>query len=84
MNWPTELSSSQPIAWAVLALTQIKIKGVGIGGAGVLFQSSPLPNRSIKYASNKNANYQKTLNYWCIRQDLNLQPSDPKSEALSN
>jgi hypothetical protein len=21
---------------------------------------------------------------WCIRQDLNLQPSDPKSEALSN
>jgi putative transport protein len=47
MNWLTELSSSQPIAWAVLALmliavaglalAQIKIKGVGIGVTGVLF-----------------------------------------------
>jgi hypothetical protein len=26
----------------------------------------------------------KRLLGWCIRQDLNLQPSDPKSEALSN
>ena len=26
----------------------------------------------------------KTLVKWCIRQDLNLQPSDPKSEALSS
>jgi hypothetical protein len=25
-----------------------------------------------------------TWSEWCIRQDLNLQPSDPKSEALSN
>jgi putative transport protein len=47
MNWFTELSSTQPIAWAVLALmlvavaglalAQIKIKGVGIGVTGVLF-----------------------------------------------
>lgn len=47
MNWLTGLSSSQPIAWAVLALmliavaglllAQIKIKGVGIGVTGVLF-----------------------------------------------
>ena len=47
MNWLTELPSSQPIAWAVLALmlvavaglalAQIKIKGVGIGVTGVLF-----------------------------------------------
>ncbi len=47
MNWLTALSSSQPIAWAVLALmivaiagltlAQIKIKGVGIGVTGVLF-----------------------------------------------
>jgi putative transport protein len=47
MNWFTELSWSQPIAWAVLVLmlvavaglllAQIKIKGVGIGVTGVLF-----------------------------------------------
>ena len=47
MNWLTELSSSQPIAWAVLvlmlvavaglALAQIKIRCVGIGVTGVLF-----------------------------------------------
>jgi putative transport protein len=47
MNWLTELSSSEPIAWAILALmlvavaglalAQIKIKGVGIGVTGVLF-----------------------------------------------
>lgn len=47
MNWLTELSSSQPIAWAVLVLmlvavaglllAQIKIKGLGIGVTGVLF-----------------------------------------------
>lgn len=47
MNWLLQLSSSQPIAWAVLtlmivavaglALAQIKIKGVGIGVTGVLF-----------------------------------------------
>jgi putative transport protein len=47
MNWLTQLPSSQPIAWAVLALmlvavaglalAQIKIKGVGIGVTGVLF-----------------------------------------------
>src|SRR5438309_10237814 len=46
MNWLTELPSSQPIAWAVLALmliavagmamAQIKVKGVGIGVTGVL------------------------------------------------
>ena len=47
MNWPAEISSTQPVAWAVLALmlvavaglalAQIKIKGVGIGVTGVLF-----------------------------------------------
>jgi AspT/YidE/YbjL antiporter-like protein len=47
MNWLTALPTSQPIAWAVLALmlvsvaglalAQIKIKGVGIGVTGVLF-----------------------------------------------
>jgi putative transport protein len=47
MNWLTQLSSSQPIAWAVLvlmlvavaglAVAQIKIKSVGIGVTGVLF-----------------------------------------------
>ncbi len=47
MNWLTDFASSQPIAWAVLALmvvavaglalAQIKIKGVGIGVTGVLF-----------------------------------------------
>jgi len=47
MNWLTGLSSSQPVAWAVLALmfvavaglllAQIKIKGVGLGVTGVLF-----------------------------------------------
>lgn len=47
MNWLTALSSSQPVAWAVLALmlvaiaglllAQIKIKGVGLGVTGVLF-----------------------------------------------
>src|SRR5277367_3430994 len=47
MNWLTELPSSQPIAWAVialmlvavagLALAQIKIKGIGLGVTGVLF-----------------------------------------------
>ncbi|HXC35263.1 MAG TPA: putative transporter [Candidatus Acidoferrales bacterium] len=47
MNWLTGLSSSQPIAWAVLALmvvaviglllAQIKIKGVGLGVTGILF-----------------------------------------------
>ncbi|HTV42091.1 MAG TPA: putative transporter [Candidatus Sulfotelmatobacter sp.] len=47
MNWLTGLSSSQPVAWAVLALmlvaiaglllAQIKVKGVGLGVTGVLF-----------------------------------------------
>ncbi len=47
MNWLFQLSSSQPIAWAVLVLmlvavaglllAQIKIKGVGIGVTGILF-----------------------------------------------
>ena len=47
MNWLTELPSSQPIAWAVLALmlvsvaglalAHIKIKGIGLGVTGVLF-----------------------------------------------
>jgi putative transport protein len=47
MNYFTELSSSQPVAWAVLVLTMvaavglalstIKFKGVGLGIAGVLF-----------------------------------------------
>jgi putative transport protein len=47
MNWLTGLSSSQPIAWAVLvlmlvavaglALGNIRVKGVGIGVTGVLF-----------------------------------------------
>ncbi len=47
MNWLIQLSSSQPIAWAVLALmlvavaglllAQIKFRGVGLGVTGVLF-----------------------------------------------
>jgi putative transport protein len=47
MNWLTDLPSSQPIAWAVLALmliavagqalAQIKVKGVGLGVTGILF-----------------------------------------------
>ena len=47
MDWLAGLSTSQPIAWAVLvlmavavaglALAQLKVKGVGIGVAGVLF-----------------------------------------------
>jgi putative transport protein len=47
MNWITEMKSAQPIAWAVLvlmlvavaglALSSIKVKGVGLGIAGVLF-----------------------------------------------
>jgi putative transport protein len=47
MNWLTALPSSQPIAWAVLALmliavagqalAQIKVKGVGLGVTGILF-----------------------------------------------
>jgi hypothetical protein len=28
--------------------------------------------------------FRNPLINWCIRQDSNLQPSDPKSEALSN
>jgi AspT/YidE/YbjL antiporter-like protein len=47
MNWLTALPSSQPIAWAVLALmlvavvglalAQVKIKGIGLGVTWVLF-----------------------------------------------
>lgn len=47
MEWITQLSSNQPVAWAVLvlsgvgaiglALASLKIRGVGIGIAGVLF-----------------------------------------------
>lgn len=47
MNWLTALSSSQPVAWAVLALmlvavtglllSHLKIKGIGLGVTGVLF-----------------------------------------------
>ncbi|HUA65066.1 MAG TPA: putative transporter [Alphaproteobacteria bacterium] len=47
MNWLTSLSTSQPVAWAVLALmivavagllaAQIKVKGIGLGVTGVLF-----------------------------------------------
>jgi len=47
MNWMKEMSSAQPVAWAVLvlmlvavvgmALASLKAKGVGIGIAGVLF-----------------------------------------------
>ena len=47
MNYITELSSAQPVAWAVLvlalvaaiglALSTFKVKGVGLGIAGVLF-----------------------------------------------
>jgi putative transport protein len=47
MNWIAEMKSAQPIAWAVLVLmlvavvglclAGIKVKGVGIGIAGVLF-----------------------------------------------
>ncbi len=47
MNWITQMHASQPVAWAVLvfmlvaviglSLSSIKVKGVGIGIAGVLF-----------------------------------------------
>ena len=47
MRWPTDLSQSEPVAWAVLvlmlvaiaglALASIKIKGIGLGVTGVLF-----------------------------------------------
>lgn len=47
MNWIAEMSTAQPVAWAVLVLmlvavaglglSSIKVKGVGIGIAGVLF-----------------------------------------------
>ena len=47
MSWITQMESAQPVAWAVLvfmlvavcglALSSIKVKGVGIGIAGVLF-----------------------------------------------
>lgn len=47
MNWLVELSSAQPVAWAVLVLmlvaiaglllAQVKIKGIGLGVTGVLF-----------------------------------------------
>lgn len=47
MEWITQLTSTQPVAWAVLvlsgvgaiglALASLKIRGVGVGIAGVLF-----------------------------------------------
>ncbi len=47
MKWISEMSSAQPVAWAVLvlmlvavaglALSTLKVKGVGLGIAGVLF-----------------------------------------------
>lgn len=47
MQWPVDLSQSQPVAWAVLvlmlvaiaglAISSIKIKGIGLGVTGVLF-----------------------------------------------
>ena len=47
MEWITNFSQTQPVAWAVLvlmlvaiaglALAQIKIKGIGLGITGVLF-----------------------------------------------
>jgi putative transport protein len=47
MRWPADLSQSQPVAWAVLvlmlvaiaglAISNIKIKGIGLGVTGVLF-----------------------------------------------
>jgi putative transport protein len=47
MNWITEMHTTQPVAWAVLALSlvgalglalsSLKIRGVGLGIAGVLF-----------------------------------------------
>ena len=47
MNWLSEMSAAQPVAWAVLVLSvvgalglvvaSLKVRGVGIGIAGVLF-----------------------------------------------
>jgi putative transport protein len=47
MQWPVDLSQSQPVAWAVLVLmlvviaglaaSSVKIKGIGLGVTGVLF-----------------------------------------------
>ena len=47
MQWLNQMSSAQPIAWAVLLLTligalglviaSVKVRGVGLGIAGVLF-----------------------------------------------
>jgi site-specific DNA recombinase len=50
------------------------------------FTASLLASRhdatSQNSSSHCDANHGSSI--WCIRQDLNLQPSDPKSEALSN
>src|SRR5436305_2105755 len=45
-----------------------------------IWPGSPIPKATASSSGNQKENDQT----WCARQDLNLQPFDPKSNALSN
>ena len=80
---PVRFANFDRVAFGCLALSAggafecasvVPTTAVGLGAAQRAAQSSweQLGNRC------------KYLKSWRVRQDLNLQPSDPKSEALSN